>query len=316
VAPSQIAFPATAPASLIALQGPHSRRSTGRSSTGASTTHTAIDAQLEPGRLATSREDAHGGSGPSGLSHISAAPRPRPTLEQLRSRWRDQPCDGIRVQWPEVGQDRVRRVITWSGVRRRYAIPCYRCGDQEAQCEAAEEAAACILLDACPGIEFQEQPLTLRFSWLGKIHRHIPDLLVASPDHYEFWKCKRDTEAGNFWIRKRAERLQMLLAPTGIGCRPSRKLMCKSRAMLWVRPTEKTPLPRRSRCKLMRERTAAHGRVDRGLHAPWTAGATAVVGATSVANVDARRPGPKPLLQETPVTSSPPTTSACREAAC
>ncbi len=140
-------------------------------------------------------------------------------LEQLRSRWRDQPCDGIRVQWPEVGRDRVRRVITRSGVRRRYAIPCYRDGDREAQCEAAEEAAACILLDACPGIEFQEQPLTLTFSWLGKPHQHVPDLLVASPGRYEFWECKRDTEARNFWIRKRAERLQTLLAPTGVGYR-------------------------------------------------------------------------------------------------
>lgn len=144
--------------------------------------------------------------------------KPRPALELARARLRAGCVGGLAIKWPQ-GYGRIKEVVTRSGARRRYVIPCYRYGDREAHCEAAEEAAACILLDACPGIEFQEQPFRLEFPWLGEIHQHVPDLLVASPGRYELWECKREAEAGNFWIRKRAEHLRTLLAPTQVGYR-------------------------------------------------------------------------------------------------
>lgn len=141
--------------------------------------------------------------------------KPMPALEQARARLGARHGGGLAIKWPQ-GFSYIREVITRSGTRRRYVIPCYRYGDREAHCEAAEEAAACILLDACPGIEFQEQPFRLEFPWLGEIRQHVPDLLVASPGRYELWECKREAEAGNFWIRKRAEHLHTLLAPTKV----------------------------------------------------------------------------------------------------
>jgi len=98
-------------------------------------------------------------------------------------------------------------------------VPCFRHGDREAHGEAAEEAAAFILLDACPGVEFQEQPARFTFQWCGKTCQHFPDLLVASNDRFEFWECKRAEESQDFWIKKRTERLQELLAPLHIGYR-------------------------------------------------------------------------------------------------
>lgn len=120
------------------------------------------------------------------------------------------------MDWPETLSGRIKKVITRSGTRRRYAVPCYRYGNREAHCEAAEEATACILLDACPDIEFQEQPLRLTFQWCGEAHQHIPDLLVACGTRYEFWECKRTGEASQFRIRKRSERLREILAPLKI----------------------------------------------------------------------------------------------------
>lgn len=143
----------------------------------------------------------------------------RPALDLVRARLGNSPIDGLAIEWPTAFPDRIRKVITRSGTRRRYVVPCFRHGDREAHCEAAEEAAACILLDACAGIEFQEQPARLSFQWCGEANQHIPDLLVASEDRYEFWECKRAEESQDFWIRKRTERLQELLTPFHIGYR-------------------------------------------------------------------------------------------------
>lgn len=42
---------------------------------------------------------------------------------------------------------------------------------------------------------------------------------MATATRCEFWECKRSSEADNFWVRKRSERLRELLMPLGIGYR-------------------------------------------------------------------------------------------------
>lgn len=150
---------------------------------------------------------------------LTPSPKPRPALELVRARLGDSPVDGLTIGWPPAFPDRVRNIITRSGTRRRYVVPCFRHGDREAHGEASEEEAAFILLDACPGSEFQEQPAKFAFQWCGETCLHFPDLLVATPQRCEFWECKRVEEADLFWIRKRSDRLRELLAPLHIGYR-------------------------------------------------------------------------------------------------
>jgi hypothetical protein len=150
---------------------------------------------------------------------VTLSLKPRPALDLVRARLGDSPVDGLAIEWPPTFPGRARNVITRSGRRRRYIVPCFRHGDREAHGEAVEEAAAFILLDACPGVEFQEQPARFTFQWCGKTCQHFPDLLVASNDRVEFWECKRAEESQDFWIKKRTERLQELLAPLHIGYR-------------------------------------------------------------------------------------------------
>lgn len=158
-------------------------------------------------------------SGDSSRYLLTLSPKPRPLLQRLRDRLGAQPVAGLQIQWPAEWPSRIRRVISRSGTRRRYIVPCYRYGDIEAHGEAKEEEMAFVLLDACDGVEFQEQPCRLSFEFHGEPHEHIPDILVAAADHHEFWECKRTHEAMQFWIRKRAERLRALLAPLNIGYR-------------------------------------------------------------------------------------------------
>lgn len=119
------------------------------------------------------------------------------------------------MTWP----GRVKTVISRSGTRRRYIVPRYRYGECEAHGEAREEELSFILLDACDGVEFQEQPCRLTFKFRKETCEHLPDILVATEGRTEFWECKRTREAEQFWIRKRAERLRELLAQVDIGYR-------------------------------------------------------------------------------------------------
>jgi hypothetical protein len=109
-------------------------------------------------------------------------------------------------------------VISRSGTRRRYIVPRYRYGECEAHGEAREEELSFILLDACDGIEFQEQPCRLAFEF-NQSCEHFPDILVATEGRTEFWECKRTRDAEQFWIRNRAERLRALLGPMDMGYR-------------------------------------------------------------------------------------------------
>jgi len=150
---------------------------------------------------------------------LTPSPKPRPALIRAQGYLGSKPISGLSIEWPSRFPSRVRKVVTRSGAHRRYVVPCYRHGDVEAHGDAAEEAAAFILLDACPDVEFQEQPARFSFEWIGRWHQHVPDLLVATDTRFEFWECKRSSEAGQFWIRKRAERLKELLTPLGVGYR-------------------------------------------------------------------------------------------------
>ncbi|TLY50613.1 MAG: hypothetical protein E6K53_09930 [Gammaproteobacteria bacterium] len=98
-------------------------------------------------------------------------------------------------------------------------VPCYRGGLREAHGEAPEEEAAFILLDACVGVEFQEQPAKILFEWRGTEHEHFPDILVLARSIKEFWECKKDHESLDLVVRRRTERLTELLAPLGFGYR-------------------------------------------------------------------------------------------------
>ena len=126
---------------------------------------------------------------------------------------------GITIRWPQTEHGRVRRVISRSGVRRRYAVPCFRGQERDAHGEAAEEADAAILMDACAGVEFQEQPAEIEFEWRGAIHKHFPDSLVVAAKTKEFIEFKKDHEAADVVLRRRTDRLRELLQPLGFGYR-------------------------------------------------------------------------------------------------
>jgi hypothetical protein len=144
------------------------------------------------------------------FSHRSVG---RPHSEKVRE------GTGIRVLWPWAEHGRARKIISRSGARRRYVVPCFRGRDREAHGEAEEEALAAVILDACAGVEFQEQPAEIEFEWRGERTIHFPDLLVVHGTQAEFWECKRDYEATDLAVRRRSDRLQELLWPLGFGYR-------------------------------------------------------------------------------------------------
>ncbi|WP_290594899.1 hypothetical protein [Arenimonas sp. SCN 70-307] len=78
---------------------------------------------------------------------------------------------------------------------------------------------AAIILDACFGTDFQEQPAELTFDWRSRSHRHYPDFLVVAGELREFWEIKNDKEAADIRFRRRAERLSELLEPLGYAYR-------------------------------------------------------------------------------------------------
>ena len=127
--------------------------------------------------------------------------------------------NGIRIEWPRTEEGRARTVITRSGAHRRYMVPCFRGGLREAHGDAPEERDAFILLDACAGVEFQEQPARILFEWRGTQHEHFPDILVLAQSIKEFWECKKDQESLDLEVRRRTERLTELLSPLGFGYR-------------------------------------------------------------------------------------------------
>lgn len=144
----------------------------------------------------------------------------RPPDERIRT------GDGIAIHWPAAPHGRSRRVLSRSGARRRYVVPCFRGGERFAHCEAPEEATAAVLLDACYGLEFQEQPAKLEFEWRGNVYEHYPDVLVISETTTEFWELKKDHEADDIVFRRRSERISELLKALGYGYRmiPTRAL--------------------------------------------------------------------------------------------
>lgn len=149
-----------------------------------------------------------------------------PPTTELRHRSIGRPADqreltgnGIRIEWPWTEHGRARTVITRSGAHRRYIVPCFRSGLREAHGDAPEERDAFILLDACAGVEFQEQPARILFEWRGTQHEHFPDILVLARTIKEFWECKKDRESLDLEVRRRTERLIELLAPLGFGYR-------------------------------------------------------------------------------------------------
>lgn len=166
--------------------------------------HSRNKAAPDPGQQ--SRQD----SSPPNYLHRSIG---RPPAERVSV------GENIRIEWPWSKDGRARKIISRSGTRRRYVVPCFRGEDRDAHCEAAEERDAVILLDACAGVELQEQPATFIFQWRNEEFEHIPDLLVVTEQGKEFWECKRDNEALDLVIRRRTEHLVELLRPLGFGYR-------------------------------------------------------------------------------------------------
>lgn len=133
----------------------------------------------------------------------------RPHRERIRE------ADSIRILWPWEEHGRARTVVTRSGAHRRYIVPCFRGGDREVHCDAAEERDLAILLDACVGIEFQEQPAAMVFEFNGQEVEHFPDFLAIGGGRKIFFECKKDHEALDLYIRCRTTRLRELLRPLG-----------------------------------------------------------------------------------------------------
>lgn len=149
-------------------------------------------------------------SSPSEKLHRSIG---RPREERMRK------GVGVKIYWPSKPHGRIRQILTRSGARRRYAVPCFRGGERSVHCEADEESIAAILLDACFGVEFQEQPARIEFEWRGALETHYPDALVVADQVKEFWEFKRDGEVKDVYFRRRTERIAQLLRPLGYGYR-------------------------------------------------------------------------------------------------
>lgn len=126
---------------------------------------------------------------------------------------------GVSIEWPWEKHGRAKKVISRAGARRRYIVPSFRDGDREVHCEAHEEALAAVLLDACAGVQFQEQPATIRFQWNNEEVVHYPDFLAVAGEFKEFVECKRDHELGDLYIRCRTDRLVEVLSPLGYSYR-------------------------------------------------------------------------------------------------
>lgn len=161
--------------------------------------------------------------------------------------------DNIRIEWPWTKDGRARKIISRSGARRRYVVPCFRGGDREAHCEAAEERDVAILLDACAGVEFQEQPAKIIFQWRDEEIEHFPDYVVVTEQGKEFWECKRDREVLDLVIRRRTERLADLLRPLGFGYRlvSTQQLLAGHYVenAIRMRRHAKVPVPEPIRCR-------------------------------------------------------------------
>lgn len=121
----------------------------------------------------------------------------------------------FRVIWP-VNGGRCRRILTRSGMRRRFVVPGYRHGRREIHCESTEERDVALILDATAHIAFQEQPALIDFLWRGERHIHYPDFAIWSPQGLHFVECKRDDEGQSLGIRARTEHLTNILDEAGI----------------------------------------------------------------------------------------------------
>lgn len=125
--------------------------------------------------------------------------------------------DDIAIHWPQDGHGRARTILSRSGAKRRYAIPCFRGRERFVHAESQEEADGSVLLDACAGVEFQEQPAKMEFDWRGSRHTHYPDALMVSGQRKAFLEFKRDREVSDLKLRRRTEQLQVLLGKIGFG---------------------------------------------------------------------------------------------------
>lgn len=121
----------------------------------------------------------------------------------------------FRMTWPEIG-GRCRRVLTRSGMRRRFVVPGYRHGRREIHCESTEERDVALILDSMANLAFQEQPALIDFLWRGERHIHYPDFAIWLPQGLYFVECKRDDEGQSLGIRARTEHLTDILGEAGI----------------------------------------------------------------------------------------------------
>lgn len=152
-----------------------------------------------------------------GIWSRPAPPPPEFTHRSIGRPPREQVVEGdsIQILWPREQHGRARTVVTRSGAHRRFVVPCFRGGDREAHCDAAEERDLAILLDACAGIEFQDQPATIVFEFNGQETEHEPDFLAIGGSRRVFIECKKDQESLDLYIRCRTTRLRELLHPLG-----------------------------------------------------------------------------------------------------
>lgn len=155
---------------------------------------------------------------PAGFTSRNALDPPQES--HCAASWAGMPAvvesDDLRIEWATSPTGRARKILSRSSAHRRYVVPCFRYGEREAHGDAEEEANAFILLDACAGVRFQEQPAKLEFVRNARLETHFPDICVFGNDLPEFWECKSDREALTFDVRHRAQVVTNLLAAVGI----------------------------------------------------------------------------------------------------
>lgn len=125
----------------------------------------------------------------------------------------------IRIELPEPGQLRSRKVVTRSRARFTGKYPSWKM-QKMVQWESFGELKVFKLLDCDPEVRlFREQPFTIHYRLAGRWRRHYPDILVETIHSTEVWEVKTERDALSPDIEERSVFLQTALPKLGYNYR-------------------------------------------------------------------------------------------------
>lgn len=98
----------------------------------------------------------------------------------------------LSIEWPNDGQDRMRKVVARSNARSTSKYASWKVG-RMVQCESRNESNCCLILDSLPEVRsYAEQPCKIRYYLDGAERTHVPDFVVHYDDKRrdELWEVK------------------------------------------------------------------------------------------------------------------------------